>query len=101
VLLPGLAPHAGDGEPPRGQPDAGLLQGRLGCCLNHSQRILRRFPLPPRYPAMASAVASARPAPSLTLFQLAGVGFILLPALVFGWLLAHPPIHLVVRVALQ
>src|SRR5205823_10954472 len=63
--------------------------------------ILRRLPLTPRYPAMASAVVPARPAAFLTPFQLAGVGFILLPALVFGWLVAHPPIDLVVRVPLQ
>src|SRR5213595_3568323 len=49
---------------------------------------------------MASAVAPSRPA-SLSLFQVAGVGFLLLPAMVFGCLLAHPPIDLVVRVPLQ
>src|SRR5438094_2283281 len=49
---------------------------------------------------MASAVAPSRPA-SLSLFQVAGVGFLLLPALAFGWLVAHPPIDLVVRVPLQ
>src|SRR5438045_2492505 len=63
--------------------------------------ILRRLPLTSRYPAMASALAPARPAAFVTPFQLAGVGFILLPALVFGWLVAHPPIDLVVRVPLQ
>src|SRR5438094_8778300 len=63
--------------------------------------ILRRLPLTSRYPAMASAVAPARPPAFGPPFQLAGVGFILLPALVFGWLVAHPPIDLVVRVPLQ
>ena len=58
--------------------------------------ILRRFPLTPRYPAMASAVAPARP-PSLTPFRMAGGGFILLPALVFAWLVGHPPIDVSFR----
>src|SRR2546429_2949729 len=50
---------------------------------------------------MASAVAPARPAPSLTRFQLAAAGFILLPALVFAWLVGHPPIDVSIRVPLQ
>src|SRR5437763_13180579 len=54
----------------------------------------------PRYPAMASAMAPSRPA-SLSRFQVAGVGFILVPAVAFAWLVAHPPIDLVVRVPLQ
>src|SRR5437667_4678565 len=54
----------------------------------------------PRYPAMASAMAPSRPA-SLSLFQVAGVGFILVPAVAFAWLIAHPPIDLSVRVPFQ
>ena len=50
---------------------------------------------------MASAVAPARPAPSLTRFQLAAAGFILLPALVFAWLVGHPPIDVSIRVPVQ
>src|SRR5207247_10463798 len=38
---------------------------------------------------------------SLSLFRMAGVGFILLPALVFAWLVAHPPIDVSIRVPLQ
>jgi len=54
----------------------------------------------PRYPAMASAVAPSRPA-SLSRFQVAGVGFILVPAVAFAWLIAHPPIDLLIRVPLE
>src|SRR5207237_7954258 len=92
-LFAGLGQDAGDGEPLRRQPDAGLLERGLSGCLNHSQMILRRLPRTPRYPAMASAVAPSRPA-SLTSFQMAGAGFILVPALTFGWLVTHPPIDL-------
>jgi len=99
-LFAGLGQHAGDGEPLRRQPDAGLLESGLGGCLNHSQMILRRLPRTARYPAMASAVAPSRPA-SLTFFQMAGAGFILLPALTFGWLVTHPPIDLSIRIPLQ
>ena len=49
---------------------------------------------------MASAVAPARP-PSLTPFRMAGGGFILLPALVFAWLVGHPPIDVSIRVPVQ
>src|SRR2546427_1626172 len=49
---------------------------------------------------MASAVALSRPA-SLSLFRMAGAGFILLPALVFAWLVAHPPIDVSIRVPPQ
>src|SRR5436305_3615831 len=54
----------------------------------------------PRYPAMASAMAPSRPA-SLSLFQVAGVGFLLVPAVAFAWLIAHPPIDLSIRVPVQ
>src|SRR2546426_41766 len=56
--------------------------------------------LPARYAPMASAVAPSRPA-SLSLFRMAGAGFILLPALVFTWLVTHPPIDVSIRVPVQ
>src|SRR5438874_12448288 len=47
-LLAGLGEDAGDGEPLGRQPDAGLLKGRLGRCLNHTQMILLgEISLPP------------------------------------------------------
>src|SRR3989441_11730492 len=49
---------------------------------------------------MATAVAPARPA-SLSLFRMAGAGFILLPAVMFGWLVGHPPIDVSIRVPVQ
>src|SRR5439155_23690697 len=45
-LLAGLGQHAGNGEPLRRQPNTGLLEGRLGSCLNHTQMILAFFPPP-------------------------------------------------------
>jgi len=39
-LFAGLGQHARDGEPLWRQPDACLLEGGLGCCLNHTQMIL-------------------------------------------------------------
>src|SRR2546422_11216877 len=56
--------------------------------------------LPARYSPMASAVAPSRPA-SLTLFRMAGAGFILLPALMFGWLVGHPAIDVSIRCPVQ
>ena len=41
-----LRQHRGDGKPLGRQPDAGLLEGGLGCCLNHTQMILAQIPRP-------------------------------------------------------
>src|SRR6266550_6033211 len=44
-LFPGLLEYAGNGDPLGRQPNARLYQGVLGGSLNHSQMILRPFPL--------------------------------------------------------
>jgi HD-GYP domain-containing protein (c-di-GMP phosphodiesterase class II) len=96
-LLAGLRQHRGDGEPLRRQPDARLLEGGLGACLNHNQMILgfrpeprRRFWTARRYVAMASARIS-RPWTGNTI-SAAALGSLLFPAGIFAWLLAHPAV---------